>query len=163
MKRSGFASKAIERRPAKQIEYTPRPRAVAQALVIAAPRALVAIPKGPACKPGKRTPTAAEKAWMDAITAMGCIACIVDGHPETPGAVHHILSGGRRMGHMHTICLCDPGHHQGGQQLGKVSRHPFKVRFEGQYGSESDLLDLTQQLVGTEASRARANSLAKAA
>lgn len=163
MKRSGFKSKAQERRPAKQIDYTPRPRATVQALVITQPRAVVAVPKGPACKPGKRAPTAAEKAWMDGITALGCIACLIDGQPGTPGAVHHILSGGRRMGHMHTICLCDPGHHQHGQQLGKVSRHPFKARFEGQYGSESDLLDLTQQLVDMAAREARANALAKAA
>lgn len=163
MRRSGFKPKAPARRPAKQIDYTPRPRATAQALAIAEPRSIVAVPKGPAFKPGKRAPTAAEKAWMDGITALGCIACLVDGHPGTPGAVHHILSGGRRMGHMHTICLCDPGHHQQGQQFGKVSRHPFKARFEDQYGTESDLLDLTQQLVDVQAREARANALAKAA
>lgn len=148
MKRSGFKSKLPPRREAKQIgNYTPRPRAPAVALAIPAPQIHVQVPKGIKTRPGKRTPTVAESAWMDAITALGCIACIIDGHPETPGAVHHILSGGRRMGHMHTLCLCDPGHHQNGQQFGKVSRHPFKTRFEQQYGSESDLLDLTQQLV----------------
>ena len=147
MKRSPFRSKLPPRREAKQVDYTPRARAPAQPLTLAAPQTVVAVPKGPKCKPGKRTPTVAEKAWMDSITALGCIACHVDGHPDTPGAVHHILSGGRRMGHMHTICLCQPGHHMDGQQAGKVSRHPFKARFEAQYGSESDLLDLTQQLV----------------
>lgn len=95
----------------------------------------------------KRAPTVAESAWMDAITAIGCIACLIDGHPGTPGAVHHLLQGGRRMGHLFTICLCDPGHHQNGQQLGKVSRHPWKTRFEAQYGPERALLELTEQLV----------------
>lgn len=147
MKRSGFKSKLPPRREAKQITYTPRPRAPAVALAITAPQIHVPVPKGIKTRPGKRAPTVAEWAWMDAITALGCIACIIDGYPETPGAVHHILSGGRRMGHMHSICLCDPGHHQNGGQFGKVSRHPFKFRFEQQYGSESDLLDLTQQLV----------------
>lgn len=147
MKRSGFKSKLPERRPAKQIDYTPRPRQAAQALVMSEPRAIVSMPKGIKAKPGKRTPTAAESAWMNAITEIGCIACLMDGHEGTPGAVHHILSGGRRIGHMHTICLCQPGHHMDGAQVGKVSRHPFKARFEEQYGSESDLLDLTQQLV----------------
>lgn len=108
---------------------------------------VVALPKGPATKPGKTAPTVAEKAWMNSITALGCIACLIDGHPGTPGAVHHILSGGQRMGHLFTICLCDPGHHQNGQQAGKVSRHPWKARFEAQYGPEMDLLELTQQLV----------------
>ena len=40
---------------------------------------------------------------MNAITEIGCIACLMDGH-GTPGAVHHILIGVRRIGHMHTIC-----------------------------------------------------------
>jgi hypothetical protein len=108
---------------------------------------VIALPKASPTKPGKRTATVAEKAWMDSITALGCIACLIDGHPGTPGAVHHILSGGQRIGHLFTICLCDPGHHQNGQQLGKVSRHPWKARFEAQYGAEMDLLELSQQLV----------------
>lgn len=113
----------------------------------AASTVVVPVPKAAPTKPGKRAPTVAESAWMDAITALGCIACLQDGHPDTPGAVHHLLSGGRRMGHLFTICLCDPGHHQNGQQFGKVSRHPHKARFEAQYGTEMELLDLTQQLV----------------
>ncbi|RZL40160.1 MAG: hypothetical protein EOP35_01760 [Rubrivivax sp.] len=120
----------------------------------AASTVAVPMPKAARVKPGKHAPTVAERAWMDAITAIGCIACLIDGHPETPGAVHHLLSGGRRMGHMHTICLCDPGHHQNGQQFGKVSRHPFKPRFEAIYGTESALLDLTQQLVQQQGGRA---------
>lgn len=105
------------------------------------------VPKAVKAKPGKRTPTVAESAWMDAITAIGCIACLIDGHPGTPGAVHHLLQGGRRMGHLFTICLCQPGHHMDGAQFGKVSRHPWKARFEATYGAEIDLLELTQSLV----------------
>lgn len=51
------------------------------------------------------------------------------------------------MGHMHTICLCDPGHHQNGQARGMVSRHPHKARFEARYGPEDTLLGRTQELV----------------
>jgi hypothetical protein len=36
--------------------------------------------------------------------------------------------------------LCDPGHHQNGAQLGLVSRHPYKARFEARYGAEFELL-----------------------
>ena len=89
----------------------------------------------------------AERAWMSAITELGCIACRIDGHPGTPGAVHHLLSGGRRMGHLFTICLCDPGHHQQGQMFGKVSRHPWKARFEAMYGTEAELLERTRDMV----------------
>lgn len=81
---------------------------------------------------------------MDAIVELGCIACWLDGQPPRPTAVHHLLSGGRRIGHKHTIGLCDPGHHQNGQPLGLVSRHPWKTRFEERYGKEEALLRLSQ-------------------
>lgn len=137
----GFKRPERERIP-QPVYQLARPCQAAQVSAVVMP-----VPKAEAAKPGKRAPTVAEAAWMDAITALGCIACLIDGHPGTPGAVHHILRGGQRIGHMHTICLCDPGHHQHGQQFGKVSRHPWKARFEAQYGTEDALLDLTQQLV----------------
>lgn len=112
--------------------------------------AVVAVPKPEALKPGKRTPTVAEKRWMDAITAIGCIACRIDGRPGVPGAVHHLLRGGLRIGHLHTICLCDPGHHKDGGPMGLVSRHPWKARFEARYGTEEELLELSRRLVGEE-------------
>jgi hypothetical protein len=136
-------------RSAEFAGYVPRPRAAAVAVTDTRARLVVPMPKPARAKPGKRTPTAAEREWMDAITTLGCIACIIDGHPYTPGAVHHILRAGRRIGHMHSICLCDPGHHQNGEQFGKVSRHPHKARFERRYGSEPNLLAFTQELVGT--------------
>ena len=146
MKRTGFARPAPK--PPKVIEYTPRPRAVAvhdgkARLTVHLPQ-----PKDVKAKPGKVAPTVAEAAWMDAITAIGCIACLIDGHPGTPGAVHHLLRGGRRIGHLFTICLCDPGHHQQGQARGMVSRHPWKARFEARYGTEAELLARSQALAG---------------
>lgn len=101
-----------------------------------------AVPKDEKAKPGKRTPTVAERAWMDWIVAYGCIACRMDGLGFRPPAVHHILRGGQRIGHLHTLPLCDPGHHQNGKQLGMVSRHPWRKRFEAQYGTEWELLAL---------------------
>lgn len=98
------------------------------------------VPKAEKAKPGKRAPTVAERAWMDWIVAHGCIACQRDGLGHRAAAVHHILRGGQRMGHLHTLPLCDPGHHQGGQPLGMVSRHPWKAQFETRYGTEHELL-----------------------
>lgn len=109
------------------------------------PAPQLAIPKGPKAKPGKRTPTKVEKSWMDRITRMGCIACIVDGHPGTPGAVHHLVEGNRRLGHLFSICLCQPGHHMDGKAKGVVSRHPDKAAFEKKYGTERELLARTQR------------------
>jgi len=149
VKRSGFKQRQRpERAP------VPAYRLTRACVTAAVSEVVVAMPKGPKAKPGKHAPTVAEAAWMNAITALGCIACLTEGHPETPGAVHHILRGGQRLGHMFTICLCDPGHHQNGQQFGKVSRHPFKARFEAAYGTEMELLELTQQLVEQAKGRA---------
>lgn len=90
-----------------------------------------------------------ERAWMDAITQIGCIVCLVfERAPGTPGAVHHLKEGGRRISDLDTICLCDPGHHQNAPQgSGKISRHPFKQRFEAAYGTEESLLAKSRQLV----------------
>lgn len=118
---------------------SPRPAAVCGGIT-AGPR-----PKAAPTRPGKRSPTAAERAWMDFVVRWGCVACRLDGQPPRPTAVHHILSGSRRIGHLATIGLCDPGHHQGGQQLGLISRHPWKARFEARYGTEQELLELTRQ------------------
>ena len=107
--------------------------------------AAVASPKGEKAKPGKRAPTAEERRWMDWIVRRGCIACWLDSLPPRPTAVHHILRGGVRMGHLFTLGLCDPGHHQSGQSLGMVSRHPWKAQFEARYGTEMQLLAILQK------------------
>ena len=96
---------------------------------------------------GNRLTTKAEKQWMDDITQLGCIVCILLGKGNTPAIVHHILKNGQRQSHLETIPLCDPGHHQGGDGWIKISRHPTKTRFEVAYGTEQYLLDATQKLV----------------
>ena len=147
LRRTPLRSKRPEPRPAKQVEYTPRPRTCVVSVADDRARLVVPVPKEEKAKPGKRAPTVEEKAWMDTITALGCIACLIDGHPGTPGAVHHLLRGGQRIGHLHTICLCDPGHHQNGGPL-KVSRHPHKTRCQAKYGTAAELLARTKTLVG---------------
>lgn len=112
-------------------------------------RMSVPVPKLEKAKPGKRTPTVEERRWMDAITAIGCIACLLEGRPGVLGAVHHLLRGGQRIGHLHSICLCDPGHHQNGGP-GVACRHPYKARFEAKYGTEESLLERSRALAGWE-------------
>lgn len=141
MKRNGFNRPLFERiRVIPPVPANPTPpRAVMAAnLGEVVP---VVVEKGVKAKPGKRTPTVLEQRWMDAIVAYGCIACHVGGfgYSESP-AVHHILRGGRRLGHLFTLPLCDPGHHQGGELNFKISRHPWKARFEAKYGTELELL-----------------------
>ena len=105
-------------------------------------------PKAQRAKPGKRPPTKEEARWMSAIVDHGCIACQLDGHEPRPTAVHHIKRGGLRIGHLFSLPLCDPGHHQNGQPLGLVSVHPFKARFEQIYSTELELLALLKVRLG---------------
>ncbi|MGP1667686.1 MAG: Ref family recombination enhancement nuclease, partial [Rhodanobacter sp.] len=66
--------------------------------------------------------TNAEQSWMDAISRLGCVVCHIQGYPNTPAEIHHMLSGGRRIGHLWTIPLCAPGHHRYGDGVLKISR-----------------------------------------
>lgn len=89
-----------------------------------------------------------EQAWMDAITELGCIVCrLFEDAPGTPGEVHHLKRGGRRIGHLASICLCAPGHHRQSTTPRKISRHPDQAAFERAYGTEAELLAQTRVLV----------------
>ena len=69
-------------------------------------------------KRGRSTgnPTRAESAWIDAVKRAGCLCCIAKGYPHDPDGsaveAHHLLSGGIRRGHLHTVGLC-AWHHRG--------------------------------------------------
>lgn len=147
LRRAAFKSKLPPARPAKQWtgDSLPGPRAQLVRIDDGRARLTVSIPKGVKAKPGKRAPTSVERDWMEKAVRFGCMACWIDGHPPRPTAIHHLLRGGQRIGHLFTIGLCDPGHHQGGDALGLVSRHPWKARFESKYGTELQLLALLQR------------------
>ena len=63
-------------------------------------------------KTSLRAPTKYEAERMDAMMRLGCVACAQIGIAHVAQECHHILSGGRRMGHWFTLPLCR-GHHQG--------------------------------------------------
>lgn len=90
---------------------------------------------------------AAERAWMAAVAQLGCIVCRLQGRGFVPCAVHHIVEGARRLGHLFTIGLCDPGHHQHSPDPQQISRHPDKARFTAAYGCEYVLLETTKTLL----------------
>jgi hypothetical protein len=59
--------------------------------------------------------TKRERARVEALRLIGCIACRHIGvRAPGPTELHHMLSGGKRMGHWYTLVLCEP-HHQGKQ------------------------------------------------
>ena len=145
MRRTGFKSKAPERKPIAP----PKPlgRRVREAVISTE---VVATPKGVKAKPGKRAPTVEEARWITACIKFGCLACWIDRQPSRPTAYHHIVRGGQRLGHLYGFGLCDPGHHQGGEPFGLISRHPYKARFVAQYGGELELLMDHQRRLGFE-------------
>lgn len=99
-------------------------------------------------KSGKVKPNTEESEWMAKVAEFGCIVCHLFHRAKTPCAVHHIVEGGRRVGHLWTFGLCDPGHHQNAPvDSGKISRHPDKARFEAAYGTEYELLEKTKELL----------------
>lgn len=91
--------------------------------------------------------TKAEQEWMDAAVSAGCIACFVTGISGTPAEIHHLLRGGRRIGHLNSIPLCPPHHRGGRNDQAIVSRHPWRKEFEQRYGTEMSLLEKTHELV----------------
>lgn len=140
----GQGFKRPERAPRAPIVYQPVQRSG-----VYAPTSdvVVAVPKGPAAKPGKRSQTAEEKLWIKAILSFGCVACWLDGLAGVPAEVHHILRGSVRMGHLYSLPLCangPNGHHRNGP----TARHPYKARFEAKYGTEQHLLNLLQRRLG---------------
>ncbi|WP_313217518.1 Ref family recombination enhancement nuclease [Stenotrophomonas sp.] len=119
-------------------------------------------------KRGRRTstPTASEAARIVACKEGLCVACVI--RSEQPSApwhftvfpgcdYHHLLSGGRRIGHMSGIGLCG-WHHRGivgfgcthqemrdhyGPSLAEGSK-PFHAAF----GSDSELIARQDQMLG---------------
>lgn len=104
------------------------------------------------------SPTKADVARFHAIQAIGRICCRKRGlHRECE--IHHLLSGGRRIGHHATIGLC-PWHHRGAliegfdKQLSEV-RGPSLARgskpFHEAFGSDVELLAYQNTLLAERA------------
>lgn len=70
-----------------------------------------------------------ERTYMDAVQRIGCLIC------GNPAQVHHINSGGRRIGHFFTLPLC-PDHHEGNV----LSIGNTKKTFIRKFGSEIYLM-----------------------
>jgi hypothetical protein len=91
-----------------------------------------------------------EKAHMDAVVRMGCIACRNAGLGETPCEIHHVrfLAGaGQRASHMDVLGLCPPHHRTGGHG---VAIHDGRETWESIHGTEADLLAQTKRELGIE-------------
>lgn len=83
-------------------------------------------------------PTRSEKLyWSRLVSTVGCIACRLDGTVNNHVSIHHINGRTRPGAHMQVLPLC-AGHHQDGtdNDKTKIAVHPWKRRFEAQYGTQ---------------------------
>lgn len=92
---------------------------------------------------------AADKRHLNRLSAIGCIACRLDGYPQTLAEIHHPRAGygmGQRAPHDSAIGLC-PAHHRGVNHPAVPSIHLDKNNFIDQYGTEAELLEATKQVL----------------
>lgn len=103
----------------------------------------------PRLKSRQRAPTKPEKLlWTRMASAVGCIACHLDGRFNPVVSIHHIDGRTKPGCHQHVLPLC-AGHHQDatGEDKTLIAVHPDKARFEQRYGPQMGLLALAHQLL----------------
>ena len=79
---------------------------------------------------------------------LGCIACRKMGYYDTPPELHHVRNGqgmGQRASDFEIIPLCPIHHRLGGTG---VAIHAGKESFEAKFGTERELLDQVNVLLG---------------
>ena len=96
--------------------------------------------------------TKSERIHQQQLRDMGCCVCkFVMGIDDSPAEIHHIVSGGRRLGESHVIPLCPTHHRQG--VAGHPSRHSVngnhggRAAFEAAYGTEFELMEKSEALI----------------
>jgi hypothetical protein len=106
-----------------------------------------------------RTGQSRDQRRYEALQKIGCIACLLDGYPEVPGDVHHIVDKGYRRlsgGNQATMVLCK-WHHVGQPPTDYTvaymhstrgpSMHWHGKEFTHRYGSQRALLAKVNELI----------------
>ena len=91
-----------------------------------------------------RTPTAKEKAWMNAIRELNCIVCRNEGLGATPAAIHHIDGKTKPDVHFKTLPICAIHHQTGGYG---IALHAGRAEWEKRYGTQAELLEQVRGLI----------------
>lgn len=102
------------------------------------------------------SPTTKQVKRWKRLVELGCVACALDGVLGVPGDIHHLLSGGKRISHDHTVCL-SPWHHRGILPPGRKAEDfehehgpslALKPKaFRRRYGDEEELLAIQNALL----------------
>lgn len=89
---------------------------------------------------GQKPPTKQECARIDRLRILGCICCrLTFGQYHPCEEIHHIVKGGKRLGHWFTLPLCRL-HHQGRAKSGFwTSIAQGSKAFAAVHGTEIDL------------------------
>jgi hypothetical protein len=96
-----------------------------------------------------RTPTTAEKAHMNLVGNMPCIACEKDGYYNNHISLHHTDGRTKPGAHFNVLPLCAPHHqHDDTDPMGRIGIHPYKARFEDKYGTSEELLKEIRLKIG---------------
>ncbi|WP_299726781.1 Ref family recombination enhancement nuclease [uncultured Endozoicomonas sp.] len=86
-----------------------------------------------------------KKQYMSLAARVGCLACELLGIPDTPAQLHHPRAGqgmSQRASDYDVIPLC-PAHHTGSA----LSVHMTPIQFKLLFGTESQLVEMTQERV----------------
>lgn len=87
-----------------------------------------------------RTATLGQKHFHSLLAdVIGCVACRKDGGFNDYVSIHHIDGRTKPLAHWKVLPLC-AAHHQDHGVAGFIPVHPYKARFEAEYGSQMDLL-----------------------
>jgi hypothetical protein len=87
--------------------------------------------------------TKAEAEFQRRVREFGCCICWIFRDVFSPCEIHHMLSGGRRMGEKFVLGLCYWHHRSGRNDDECVSRDHNQRRFEQRYWPEARLLEWT--------------------
>src|SRR5690606_14861838 len=72
------------------------------------------------------------------LASLGCVACRAHGRLNTWVSIHHIDGRTKPDAHWLVLALCSSHHQDDGS--GAIAVHPWKARFEAEYGKQRDLL-----------------------
>lgn len=100
--------------------------------------------------------TEADKRRFQLLQEIGCICCRACNIEREPADIHHIIDGGRRMGHQYTLPLC-PYHHRGQPKEGLTQKQMDKFlgpslalnkrKFDEVFGGELTLLEYVDKML----------------
>jgi hypothetical protein len=93
-----------------------------------------------------RSRTHAEIEFHNKLADIGCIACRQDGVFNPWVSIHHIDGRTKDGAHWKVLPLCAP-HHQQDDASGVWAVHPYKARFEQEYGTQEELLEECKQIL----------------